>query len=549
ALPSDPPHREPHAIRSFSYGPGDDARPPYGRDARVLTARVDLSGVVPEGWSSRRTSYWGFDPARLPVAGKAWVPLGVSGAPLVLLMHGTHDMRVASEDGLAYLAEALSARGFAAATIDVNFLGYGGRAGELQGSDIQARAALVVAHLEAWHAMVAASASPLHRAVDLQRVLLVGHSRGGEAIALAASLLSNGAARGRYRVRALAALAPTENEGPAWFDASYLTIHGDADNDVEAFVGLRAYHRLRVGSAGGDRGEDRGALVKSAVLVQGANHSQFNEAWGRSDKTWPASLLERRANLLPAWKQRRVTAALVTAFAEAALLGSARGRDVLRDARGVVANDAGVRVKAKYQDAASELLAAFDEDQDPSTGTTDGSKIDAQGFDRWSELDPPLRLPEHFGTRMNRALELMWGRRPRATAPRLTIALPQAAAGDLRAGGSIAFNVAYPAEPPRIEVRVVDAAGLAARVPLDEHFPLEPLRRTRLSILELLERPTAQTLLETASVPLSAFTAREPRLDLGSIRTVELVFRSTSGTVRIDDVQLWRGASPAPGPP
>jgi hypothetical protein len=536
----------PYAVRSFSYGPGDDLRAAYGRDARVLTERIDLSGVGPAGWSAARTRHWGFDARQVPVSAKAWVPLGASTVPLVLLLHGTHDMRVASEDGLAYLAQALASRGLAVSTVDENFLGYGfASAGELHESDIQARAALVVAHLEAWHAMTSEPASPLRGVVDMQRVLLVGHSRGAEAIAVAASMVARGIGGGRYRIRSLAALAPTENDGPASFEASYLTIHGDLDNDVEGFLGLRSYHRLRIGRVGVGDPDDRGAL-KAAVLVHGANHSQFNEAWGRTDKPWPASLLEWRAHLLPAWKQRRVAATLVAAFAEATLLGSEHGRAVLRDARRLVAADAGVKVRATYQDAASEVLATFDEDADAATGTAAGSRIDAQGFERWSELDPPLRLPEHFGTRMNRAVELMWGPRARSggAAPRLSISLAERRDRDRGAGGSLAFSVAYPAESPELEVRLVDGSGREVGVRVDEHFPLEPLRRSRLSILRILERPTAPTFLETVMLPFSAFLAREPRLDLATIRKVEFVFRSSTGTIRIDDVQFWPGAAP-----
>jgi predicted esterase len=553
ALPGLAAPSEPYAVQVFSYGPGDDLRPAYGRDARVVTQRADLSNVLPGGWSAARAQHWGFGPGSLPVSGKAWVPVGASAVPLVLLVHGTRDMRVPSEDGLAYLAQALAARGIAAAAIDQNFLGYGSfaGAGELEGSDVEARAALVVAHLESWHAMATERGSPLRGAVDLQRVLLVGHSRGGEAIATAARLLAGGVGEGRYRVRALAALAPTENDGPVVPEVSYLALHGDLDNDVEAFLGVRAYGRLRVGRLAGETPRDRD-LLKAAVLVHGANHSQFNAAWGRTDKPWPSSLLERRGHLLPAWKQRRVAATLVTAFAEATLLGSRSGRAVLHDARRVLAG-AGVRVRAKYQDGASELLATFDDDVDPASGSVGGSRIEAQGFHGWSELDPPLRLPDHFGTRMNRVVELTWGARAAAggAAPRLSISVPERLDRDRHPGGSLAFGVAYPAEAPDLEIRLADARGVAAGVRLRDHVELEPLRDARFSILQFLERPTSETFLETAVVPLAAFLAREPRLDLATLRRVEFVFRSAPGTVRIDDVRLLEGPGPgatAPAP-
>jgi len=73
-------------VRTFTYGAGDDRRPEYGERAVVQTGRVDLSGVVPGGWTEARTASWGFDPTRLPLNARVWIPDGASGAPLVLLV-------------------------------------------------------------------------------------------------------------------------------------------------------------------------------------------------------------------------------------------------------------------------------------------------------------------------------------------------------------------------------------------------------------------------------------------------------------------------------
>lgn len=526
-------------IQAFSYGPGDDQRPAYGREARIITPRVDLSALVPEGWTAERTARLGFDPRRLPVAGRAWVPEGAAAAPLVLLVHGTHDMRVASEVGFGWLAEALARRGFVVASVDQGFLGYGFlEAGELRGSDIAARAELVLAHLEVWHALSTDPSSPLGGTVDLDRVLLVGHSRGGEAVVAASNALAARAGEPRYRVRALVALAPTENDGPRPFaaDVSYLTVHGDLDNDVEAFVGLRAYHRLRLARAQRD-GPRR---LKVAVLLGGANHAHFNTAWGGSDTRWPSSLLERRRGRLPGPAQRRATALLVEWFAEAALLDSPVARERLRHARRELARDPGVEVRAAYRDAAGELLASFDEDPDPETATAPGARIEVAGLSRWAEHDPPLRLAEHFGTRMSRALEVVWGRGGAAAgAPTLAVALPDRVAPDRDATGSLAFALAYPSAPPALDVRLVDADGRAAVLAVGDRFPLAPRRKDRFTILGVLEPPSAPTFLETVILPLSAFLEREPALDLTRLRRVEFLFRSAAGTARIDDVQLW----------
>jgi len=528
-------------VRTFTYGAGDDRRPEYGERAVVQTGRVDLSGVVPGGWTEARTASWGFDPTRLPLNARVWIPDGASGAPLVLLVHGTHDMRTPSEEGFEYLAAELARRGMVVASIDQNFLGYGyGEAGEFAWSDIQARAALILAHLEVWHSLTSDDGSPWRGYADLSRVLLVGHSRGGEAIVTAAARIAKGAGDGRYQVRALAALAPTENDGAEEIRSSYLAIHGTQDNDVEAFVGLRAFHRLRLGKAPRDPEPPGPLFLKAALQVAGANHSQFNSRWGRTDKPWPASLLEERWNLLAGWKQRRVTARVVAAFAEATLRGSEPARAFLRGAVEGLARDPGARARLCIRESTGVVLASFEEDHDRGSGSAPGSRIEATDVVRAAQVDMPLRLTEHFGAQGDHVLEVAWSRAAGGAAdPRVSLLLPDGFGAGPLDHASLALDVAFPAKPPALELRLVDAGGRRGTVRLGEVAALDERRKTRFTLLRLLERPTAPSMLETVVVPLSRFAEAEPRLDLSAIRRIEVAMTSPAdGVVRLDDLIL-----------
>jgi predicted dienelactone hydrolase len=97
--------------------------------------------------------------------------------------HGNHNPLENSTPGYLYLCQLLASHGIIAATIDVNFLN-GGNFGEND-----ARAIVHLEHLKQFRAWNGLAAHPLHAKVDLNRILIVGHSRGGEAVGHASFLI------------------------------------------------------------------------------------------------------------------------------------------------------------------------------------------------------------------------------------------------------------------------------------------------------------------------------------------------------------------------
>ena len=89
-----------------------------------------------------RKKYWGFDPKAFPINGRVWYPDGAGPFPLVLIVHGNHNMKDFSDPGYGYLGELLASRGFILASVDENFIN-GGLRGENDG-----RGWLLLEHLE-----------------------------------------------------------------------------------------------------------------------------------------------------------------------------------------------------------------------------------------------------------------------------------------------------------------------------------------------------------------------------------------------------------------
>ncbi len=118
-----------YAVKTLFYGSGHDLRrPEYRTQVAIRTNTVDASPFFKDfkGWKANlRKRYWGFGMDKLPLNGRVWYPEGAGPFPLVLMVHGNHDMSEFSDPGYAYLGELMASRGFILASIDENFLNSG----------------------------------------------------------------------------------------------------------------------------------------------------------------------------------------------------------------------------------------------------------------------------------------------------------------------------------------------------------------------------------------------------------------------------------------
>ncbi len=119
----------PHRVHLLFYGSGTDTRrAEYGSSVAIKTRSVDSSLFFKDfdGWKRwLRKKYWGFDIDKLPLNARVWYPDGAGPFPLVLIVHGNHNMVEYSDPGYAYLGELLASRGFIMASVDENFLNSG----------------------------------------------------------------------------------------------------------------------------------------------------------------------------------------------------------------------------------------------------------------------------------------------------------------------------------------------------------------------------------------------------------------------------------------
>lgn len=594
----DPSVPGPLAVRTLYYGSGTDKnRAEYRDSVAIRTDSVDASGLVSLGQSAKsRNDYWGFTPKAMPLNGRVWYPDGSGPYPLVLIVHGNHDMKDFSDPGYGYLGELLASRGFIVVSLDMNFINGGIR------NENDARGWFFLKHLEAWRGFNEEEENPFYGMVDLDRVALIGHSRGGEAVGHAAAFnrLTHYPDDASVRfdfgfgIRSVIAIAPVDGQyRPAnrlvpVENVNYLVFHGSHDGDVSSFMGLRQYQRVRF--------TDGAPRFKAAVFVYRANHGQWNTVWGAHDGGPRSGRWLDLRTLMPGEEQRQMAKVYVASFLEATLKEDERYLPLFRDHR-IASNWLPKTMYiTRFEESSFRPLATFEEDIDVTTGTLPGITLRGDSLAVWKENWLQLRsanTPSESSSQYNNVLTVGWNNRlagddttrkgPPAT---YSVRLPLSLARDwglADAGAALQFllmptaAMPGPREVPRdttaadsaqgavepdpaqreereeeededeelppidLSVELADASGNTARLPLSRYGvirrPLETYIWRRRDQEQSRFGSQSETVLQSYVLPLADFASVAGDLDLTALTEVRFVFdRSMAGTVLIDDI-------------
>lgn len=401
-------------ITTFTYGSGKDIRrEEFAEGAKYITESVDGRAFLDNwkkfgGWW--RTKYWGFDAKELPINARVWMPEGKGPFPIVLVVHGNHPMQDFSDPGYDYLGEFLASRGMILASVDENFINgswtdiFGGLEKEND-----ARGWLLLEHLRVWEGWNKDAAHPLFGKADMDKITLMGHSRGGEAVGHAAMLnaldyypddatIKLGY---HFNIRGVVAIAPVDGQykpggsGTKFENVDYLTIHGAQDQDVTSFAGSMQYERIKF--------TDSTYHFKSTVYIAGANHGQFNTSWGDNDALVTFKGVLNLGQLMPAEEQRQVAKAYIGAFLEATLNKKLEYLPFFADARtGREWLPESIYLN-QFEDSNSKFLAEYEEDFDVKTISGEG-QASGNNLSVWREGE----IDMEYGKKGGRAVYLGW---------------------------------------------------------------------------------------------------------------------------------------------
>ncbi|MEV6604798.1 hypothetical protein [Kutzneria sp. NPDC051319] len=410
---------DPSKIEVRAGGQRLDAPDPKAKaDSRAPAALPPLlpKGSVDSGTPGRyqtSTGEYTLDPVPLPglngsteMQAVVVAPKNAPGnRPLVLFLHGRHQacysptdpeadpvgwpcpagsLPVPSYRGYLQTQQLLASQGYVTVSISadaINALDY-----QVADGGAQARSSLVRLHLEHWADWAGSGRGSAPQIVkdapvaDMSKVLLVGHSRGGEGVNQAAldSLApppfdSGYSGPVRWTIRGNVFIAPTifgQNPTP---DVPSVTFLPACDGDVYNLQGQQYVDSTR--------GVSKGKALHSALYIAGANHNFFNSEWTPGVSTAP-SVDDYHAGPTPnplcdpgqparltAPQQRAVGATYVAAAAHLFLDHDLRVQPLLD----------GSGVRAPSADPAHVLSAALGAERTPVVIPDGNTKISGSG--------------------------------------------------------------------------------------------------------------------------------------------------------------------------
>lgn len=395
--------------------PGATGSTPVGTveylDPNGISGISDPAGVT--GPMDPVTLAWARITYPAAVAGNG-TPLAAGGPfPVALFLHGRHErcdndgagsmlvapmdiedqcpqsQRIPSHEGYNYIMDELASQGVFCISINAYDIQPG-----LGQWDYIARGKLVLKFLDKLRDWTTNGNDPfggiLNGKLDMTRVALSGHSRGGEGVTAAQVL--NATWPVPHSILAVNSIAPTDSDSTDWVPTSpYFLLIGARDGDVSSMAGFRTYdHAFPNGMAN--------RKPKAVSWVYGANHNYFNTIWtptaalgvtnpwagSRDDCFLDAANPMECTQPMTAADQRQVALTTITAFFRWHLLDVTPYREILT---GVVkpASMDNDRVFWTFQDGDRNAIDDFEQQPLNVTLNTVGGVADGLGFSLFEE--------------------------------------------------------------------------------------------------------------------------------------------------------------------
>ncbi|MGE7953487.1 chlorophyllase/cutinase-like alpha/beta fold protein [Lysinibacillus xylanilyticus] len=538
-----------YPVKKLTYGSPNTYREEFNQENSLTTKTVDAADFV-EKWSSGRTKTLGFGPDAMPLNGQVWYPEGKGDFPLVMIVHGNHLMAEYSDPGYEYLGNLLASRGYIVVSVDENFLNASPYNDLFLVSPLKnenpARGLLLLEHLQTWEEWNRTKNNPFYQKVDMEHIALIGHSRGGEAIAIAAAFNemqhppSNGNIHFDYNfsIRSLISIAGIDGQYmPAGKplplkNVNYLALQGAHDMDVNSFESSNQQYRISYTNK-----ED---YMNASVYIYGANHGQFNEGWGRGDGAGTANQIFNLKQIMPRDRQETIAKVLISAFLDSTLNEKKRYKEIFKDLGYAKEWLPDTLYINNYYDSQTSLIATFNEDIDLNTTTVPGGKLVGKNLKEWKEEKVKLKLDEADYS----AVRLGWNSNDPSSPAFYTLTLPDKGL-EIRQNTSIVFSLADDSKESQeklidLTVTVEDSNGNKASLPLSYISELTPAVKGK-----LLKKPfsnagnTTEPVFQYYGFSLNDFKEVNPQFDPLKLNKIHFQFDITKqGTILMNNIGI-----------
>jgi len=486
-------------------------------------------------WNKTRENFLGFNVYDVPLNAHYYVPDAEGTFPLVVLVHGNHEMSHSSEIGYGYLGNYLASRGYNVVSVDENFLNYSKYDSKLMGSSLgnenDARAFVLLKHVEMLLDKSSDKTSVFYNKVDEENVALIGHSRGGEAVSIASffnqiKYLPNDYRKTfneEFKIKSVIAIAPTDRQyKPAGKavelkDVNYLLLHGAQDMDVTYMAGANQYDRIEF-SDGSD-------YFKSAVYIYGANHGYFNQVWHKGDTAPLSGVLHNTSQLIERETQEQIASQLVFNFLEATLGNNdiyKKGFENLKAFESLPEN----LYMSQYHESNDLEIVNYTEDNYLETGTLEGSRLSASGLSKWSEGGSRLdgKYTNVFGAYLG------WNR---ISESRYDITFDSL---ELDNDDVLYLTVADDTKGNEklldFKIRLTDTMGNESDLSISSYGMLQHQIEINLPKLYMIEDiNNRESVFQTFQLPLQSFIDKSPNLDVTHLESISLIFENGDNNV------------------
>jgi hypothetical protein len=480
--------------------------------------------------------------------GNIHVPSGTGPFPVLVFLHGRHDTcayfglesigpgatcpengitaNVRSYAGYDYLGRNLASHGYLVMSVNANSINTFDWVGD---SGAEERAQVLARSLDLLHDWnLAAGPAPVGTSlvgrVDLSRIGIMGHSRGGEGVDHFVEYNRRRTDGRRYPgLTAVFSLAATDFGAEAPYGVHFASLLPLCDGDVYDLQGAHAYDRGRFA----DPNETHS---RAQYTVTGANHNFFNSVWTLDDYSGsdPACNASAAGNVrLSESDQRDVGLTLMASFFRRWVGGETAFDALVKGAEALPASACpGAATTCPTLVRTSYLAPAVDRVQLAQPGI---ATVTQAGFATFSTCTPttsgtgcPTNPTRNIATQHT----LAW------SAPAtLTATIP---ARDVSGLSALTFRTGVNYNDVRnttaaqdLDVVIRDAAGATATVQVAPYTA------------SLRKPPGAadrELMLDGVWVPLSAFAG----VNLTQVTSVQLKTRTASGSIQLAELAFQR---------
>lgn len=541
------------------YGSGNDKRRPEYRDSVKLTTQsVDVTPFFDESsgvFNTIREWYWDFNAHNYPLNARVWYPDGQGPFPLIIMVHGNHKMEEYSESGYDYIGKYLAERGYIFVSIDENFLN-GSFYHDYQQTENFTRGYLILKHLQYWRKWNEESGNILYKKADMDNIAIIGHSRGGQAAAIAAMLNkmdcyhldANKKFDFNFNIKSIVQIAPNDpytptNGNPLYLkNINYLALQGAYDADVFSFLGSRQYNRISFTDD---------YYFKSLIYIYHANHGQFNTVWGRNDYQPPVSWFINTTPIMKASDQQKIAEIYIYSFLEATLKGHKQYLPLFKDYRnGAELLPADVYI-TQFEDSRFQLIHDYEMNLNPAKMNPVTGTISGEGLKTWSQNGLTLR----DGTRqLNEVVYLGWDRSDTAykkIIPRYSFHFQDtnSVIKNIRVNDALVFNLCNNrnslSDTVDISIELVTSDSVKVAFPLSQLSGIIPPLRVDIVKLGMLysknERESAEKVLKTVIINFEDIIKLDHNFNPMHLTGISFVFdRTAIGEIILDRIGILK---------